>query len=122
MNWVTFGLGFEAGVGIAWLLFYTVAMTVLFARKRRTGPHPGAGAGPAPVPGTATPPAVAAPGRAPVRPGPAPGPPPHNHGGLNYVIRAWNCGCIHLYDGTGALTGCTPCTSDLDTELRGLTP
>jgi len=67
------------------------------------------------VPGHATPPA-----RQRQLPAPAPGP-RHHTGGLEYAIRKYNCGCIHLHDGRGALAGCTPCTpASLDDEIKDL--
>ncbi len=84
-------------------------------RKRRAGGQEAPGAGQAPVPGSAAPPA-----RQRQLPAPAPGP-RHRTGGLEYAIRKYNCGCIHLHDGTGRLTGCTPCTpASLDDEIRDL--
>jgi hypothetical protein len=72
-------------------------------RRRRRTPQP-----PARVPGPPAP----APGRYPGR---------HHTGGTEYVIRAYKCGCILLWDGDGRLTGTTPCTaSDLDDELKDI--
>jgi len=57
-----------------------------------------------------------------VRAAPAPAHPRHHHGGLSYIVHTWNCGCIHLYDGHGRLTGATPCHAPdyLDDEIKDL--
>jgi hypothetical protein len=122
VNWASFGYGMAAM--LAWLAAAT-ALTVPLGRalKRRAGGQPAPGTAPPPVPGTPS-----GPGRSPLRPAPAPGPsrvtvPRHHTGGLDYAVKAWKCGCIILFDGRGAITGCTPCApaGDLDEELRGLT-
>lgn len=91
-------------------------------RAPAPAPRPGQAPATAPAPGHRHPPGAAA---SPGRPAPAPGhlrPPGHDHRGLYYVVRVYNCGCIHLHDGHGRLTGCTPCQPpDLDEELRRMT-